>query len=260
MQVRCPKCEQPIKLSDVNYSKNSALCKACGEKFCFSEAFARCAEAPCPRCGRLIGPDDINVHTDTALCKTCGDSFIFSDALAAQEAKDLVDNPPEGVWFEKTFDGFVAGASTRSRGAIWLVISLMLVTGFASLTVLASLKAKGTLNLGLTVAGVSFLAVAGVFWVSAVMMICGKVTVEVDGNRGKVFVGVGPLGWRKHFDWSGISGVRQQRAKWSGTGLYGFQIVLEGKKLIAFGSMLEGNRRLFVLGVLLRMLAGRKSM
>ena len=103
------------------------------------------------------------------------------------------------------------------------------------------------------------LAVSLLFWATAAMMLGGKVVVKVEGNSGRIFVGVGPLGWKRNFNWSEVSGFRQQDAKWHGPGCSGMQIVAEEKRESAFGSMLDGRRRLFLLGMLRQMLAKRNS-
>ena len=51
-----------------------------------------------------------------------------------------------------------------------------------------------------------------VFWTIALMAVCGKVVVTVNGNEGTVFVGIGPLGWTRSFDWSAVTVIRQEGA------------------------------------------------
>ena len=85
------------------------------------------------------------------------------------------------------------------------------------------------------------------------MSVCGKVLVRVQGNDGVVFTGVGPIGWRRRFEWNGVSAVRTTEHTGS-RGATSNQITLEGKRRLDFGSGIKTDRLDFMLVALRQML------
>lgn len=87
------------------------------------------------------------------------------------------------------------------------------------------------------------------------MTVAGKVELSQREDRLSVFLGVGSLGWSRNFPWSDFTSVREDsrrsRYNWNGQGQI---IVMEGKRRVAFGSMLSEEKRYFVLSALRKML------
>ena len=76
------------------------------------------------------------------------------------------------------------------------------------------------------------------------MAMFGKIEVFI-GEISSVFVGIGPVGWTRRFDWLEVQTIREDEAA----------IVLEGKTCLEFNSGILGmelneERRYFVLNVL----------
>ena len=81
------------------------------------------------------------------------------------------------------------------------------------------------------------------------------VVVEIDGNEGKVFSGIGPLGLSKRFNWPDITEVLEEGKPAQNPRQY--RIIFEGIRRIAFGSKLSYHRRRYILQALRKMLGKR---
>ena len=213
----------------------------------------------CPKCRRSIDADDVNVATDVAVCRECNEVFVLSllrDGGASEPLVDL-DAPPSGTWCRATLEGFEVGASTRHPIALFLVPLMIFVSG-GSLGMYGSQIASGEFDLFMSLFGIPLLLISVIFWTFALMAVCGKVRVTVDGNRGEVFTGLGSVGRRRRFAWSEVATVKERPLDSHYPGSSGWAICLEGKRRIRFGTGLRKDRRYFLLLVLRKKLAERR--
>jgi len=209
----------------------------------------------CPSCGSKIAMDDINVSTDIALCRNCGRNFSYSELVAgtATAGADL-NAPPSGAWFQELPGGFRVGATTRSWMALFLVPFTCVWSGISMSGIYGTQIRSGHFDPGSSLFGLPFLI--GTFFLvgMCVMNVAGRVELALNGDNLSVFIGVGPVGWKRTYLWSEFSSVREG----FGSNTYNWNrqpgIVLEGKRRLAFGSMLSEQRRYFVLSVLRKML------
>ncbi len=255
--MQCPKCGNVIRPQDTDPGSDTARCSKCGVRLPFRKTFIETTELHCLKCGKTILPENVNLQTYLAHCRGCGEAFPLLDIIEAEEVKNFLENPPDGTLFERTPGGFRVSASTKSPGAAGLVLFLILFSGGALITPVLFLMHGNEFHPFIILIPAFLLAVSGIFWALALMMLGGKVMAEVDGDAGRLFVGVGSFGRRKSFKWSDISGFRQQDAKWHGPGCSGMMIAAEGNRKLEFGRMLDGRRRLYLLGVLRKMLDER---
>ncbi|MDA0240964.1 MAG: hypothetical protein O3A84_13195, partial [Proteobacteria bacterium] len=89
----------------------------------------RYSNLDCPNCRASILEDDVNIAADIAKCQDCGNIFKVSeqvhnagqrrDSRRRHSVQELI--MPSGVKFEKSYDGFVLSASTRSLLALFLI-------------------------------------------------------------------------------------------------------------------------------------------
>ncbi len=114
----------------------------------------------------------------------------------------------------------------------------------------------GKFNLGMSLFGIPFVLGTLFLGSMAVMSACGKVTLQVIGNEGTVFTGVGPIGWRRRFQWNEVTGIRRT-IRYGNRGSSSEQITLEGTKKINFGSGINAERLEFILSAL-RQLQGKR--
>jgi len=138
------------------------------------------------------------------------------------------------------------------------VVFLSAVSAIALLSTFAPLL-DSTFTIAFTIVGIIVFVIAGLFWFFAVLGTWGKVVVEVRDKRGRVFVGIGALGRTKHFDWTGVSAIRQEESRRQYPGAQDHHLVIQVGKPVVFGSMLNAMRRFFMLGVLRKMLAERDA-
>jgi hypothetical protein len=214
-----------------------------------------------------------------AFCRPCNLSYKLSELTHRDELDPYLEtnNPPPGAWFSETGMGIVTGATHRSLGsAFGLLLVSLFWNGIVSIFVLVAIS--GTLHqmnisiphwfpapnmnnepmslgmvLFLWIFLTPFIAI-GLGMLSAFLScLGGRTDVLVEGDRGVVFVGIGPLGFRRRFDASSVKEVRIDTQQWSNNnGQRKEMIVLEtreGKK-IKFATMLTEERRKFVAGAL----------
>jgi hypothetical protein len=195
-----------------------------------------------------------------AYCPRCGEAFSLSALVAGEEA-DTVDleSPPAGAWFQREMSGFVVGATTRSPAAFFLVPFMCFWSGFSLGGIYGSQIINGQLNPFLCLFGIPFVLGTLVFGSLAVMTVCGKIVVSVDRDEGKLFMGVGSIGWTRRFAWSSVKRVEEQPLGYRYSGQNGPALALVGDTRLKFGSMLRDARRYFMLQALRRMLAERPA-
>ena len=86
-----------------------------------------------------------------------------------------------------------------------------------------------------------------------IMCLCGKVVVAVDGDEGRVFAGVGSVGWTRRFVWGCVTAVEETAVDYNGQS----RISLISQTRLTFGTLLTDCRRHFVLQGLRKLLATR---
>jgi hypothetical protein len=115
---------------------------------------------------------------------------------------------------------------------------------------------KGHFNLFSSLFGIPFF-LGSCFLVSlCAMMVFGKVTLAVHGDRLAIFTGVGPLGITRTANLSDFKNAREDFGSGMNTNRQSRVIRLEGNRALAFGSMLSTERRYFLLGAIRTALSG----
>ena len=213
----------------------------------------RTMKVTCPKCRRIVALEDVNISTDLALCRSCGETFAFSELIEEQRDETInLDRPPGGAWFRRDMRGFEIGSTTRSAAAFFLVPFMCVWSGFSLGGIYGGQITKGHFNLTMSLFGIPFILGTLLFGSIAVMTVCGKVCVRVHGNSGVVFTGVGPIGWRRQFEWDGVTSIRITE-RVGNRGSRSDQITIEGRKRFDFGSGVNAERLDFMVGALRRM-------
>ena len=215
----------------------------------------------CPNCGREIPTEDVNVEKDIALCRSCNQTFSFAE-LAREGSGPAVDlmRPPKGVWFRQNMRGFELGATTRSGAAFFLVPFMCAWSGLSLGGIYGSQIHSGKFNLASSLFGLPFL-IGTIFLVAFTLMtICGKMVISVQGDQGRLFTGLGPLGRTRLFKWSNIKSATEE------TGFYRngqprLAIILQGddNTRLKFASGINEERRYFMLNALRSLLRKREG-
>jgi hypothetical protein len=215
-------------------------------------------KANCPKCHALIPATQMNVATDVAACPACGEVFVLSTIVATQDVSSEFDinDPPPGAWFSDDLSGWRIGASTRSPAAFFLVPFMCVWSGFTLGGFYGTQIVKGEFDLGMSLFGIPFVLGTLLFGGLAVMTVFGRVDVIVTDTVGRLFTGIGPLGWTRRFDWSEVTRI-EEVVLYQYSGSNGQVISLVGKTRLKFGGMMSEVRRHFVLQGL-RVLRHRK--
>ncbi len=227
----------------------------------------------CPDCSNPIDPADVNVAEGVAYCRAC---YALSrlGAMVESDAEPLLPDadpslPPPGCALESDGVRSTFRSSARSLGTFvaagFFAVFWNTITGVFVLVALGSTlqHALGSIPawfpspfsgsspamplgmtiflwffltpfilIGLTMAGAALVAVAG------------RIEVRVHNERGSVFLGVGPLGWRTRFDALTVRSVTLGRTTWKENNRTKPVIVLKtDAKTLRFGSGLTEPRR-----------------
>jgi hypothetical protein len=205
----------------------------------------------CPNCWSDITGDSINVEKDIAVCHGCNEVFKVSDNLNDRPPENFnINNSPKGVSFRHVGNGFLIEASTRSPVAFFLVPFMLVWSGGSLGGIYGSQIANGSFDLLESLFGIPFLFGSIIFWIATLMAIWGKVTVTVKNDSGMVFAGVGSIGWRRKFNWSEITAIREATIETKNSNSRVAGILLEGKSRLRFASNLDQKKRSYFMQAL----------
>lgn len=197
------------------------------------------SQTRCPRCNGRIRTRDINVQEGVAVCRGC-EAVTRLRELAEDADVSSADpaSPPRGCRFSSDGVRTVVHASARSLGgALGLLFAAVFWNGIVSVFVLLAIAGtlhhalgsvpewfpappmdSGVMPLGITiflwVFLTPFIAIGALLAGTTLLAAGGRVEVRVDGERGSVFLGVGPLGWRRRFDVREVKSVTLGETTW----------------------------------------------
>jgi hypothetical protein len=236
----------------------------------------------CPECRKTIPVEDINVVKDVAYCRSCNLGHELSElvqATADPKPANLA-HPPPGTWYRAELSGgIVIGASHRSWGAALGLLGISLFwNGIVSVFVLFAIsgtlhqlgwavpewfpapKMNGhTMGLGevifLWLFLTPFIAIGSVLIVSFISTVCGRTEVYIQHGLGRVFVGIGRLGWTRRFDPAKVANVELAPRSWRNTDAdpqsqLEVRLEMQEGKVIKCGSLLNEERQRFLLSAL----------
>lgn len=158
-----------------------------------------------------------------------------------------INDPPKGAWFYDDFCGWRIGASTRSPAAFFLIPFMCGWSGFSLGIIYGTQIAKGEFDFVISLFGIPFILGTLLLGGIAVMTVCGRIDVIVEDTSGRLFIGVGPFGWTRRFDWSEITWIEEDVLGYYYSGSHGQVISLVGNTRLKFGSMMSEKRRYFLL-------------
>jgi hypothetical protein len=209
-------------------------------------------EVACPRCSRRIAAEDVNVGKDLALCRACDQAFPLSEIVESAGTLEEVDtdNPPRGAWYSFDGDSIRIGSTTRHPIALFLVPFTCLWSGGSLGGIYGTQIVHHRFNPVFSLFGIPFLLGSVVLGAVTLLALFGKVEVRLNPAESEVFTGIGPLGKRRRFRSAEVRQVKEEMTA-SGRSTQKL-IVMEGEDMrsIRFGSMMNDERRRFVLGAL----------
>ncbi|MGV3606490.1 MAG: hypothetical protein ACO1RA_08775 [Planctomycetaceae bacterium] len=216
----------------------------------------------CPECDNPIPMANINVEKDVAICPRCEEAYSISDLVdEGQGLEDFnITESPLGTWYQDSGIEWEIGASTRSWSALFLVPFTCVWAGGSLTGIFGAMINAGKVDPFGMLFAVPFVIGSIVLIVISCMTVAGKVVVTVSGNEGSIFTGIGPIGWRRKFDWSEVKLVEENNAEFLGMqNQNGVVVSLIGKKRRDLGSMLTTERREYVAQALRKKLSERAS-
>ena len=127
---------------------------------------------------------------------------------------------------------------TRSFGTGLFCLGVSLIPGWLAGYFLLSFLRSGSVQF--LVATLMPGAMLFFFGRVALQRLLGKIVVSCDGNQGTIFTGIGIIGQRQAFDWSGMERIEDEvLVPANGRG----EIVLNGVTKIRFGHLLRPEQR-----------------
>lgn len=233
--------------------------------------------ALCPDCHAELDAADVNVMEGVAVCRECEKLIRLSHLLKAEDqrklARELAGEAPTGTWTRDDGRAVVVGASMRSLPTACGLLFFCLfwngiVSVFVAVVLASTLKHLGVtlpawfpapnmngspMSVGMTIFMWVFLTpfiLVGLGMFAAFLSaLGGRVEVSIDRDAGKVFEGIGLLGWTRRFDVHRVRDVRLEDKHWTdsdGDRRNKANITIEADKTINFGSGLSVERRRFI--------------
>ena len=204
----------------------------------------------CPKCNQALLMENINIQTDMAKCQSCSSIFKISENIDAIDTKFNIDEPPNGTWCIKNYDNTIIGATTRSVIAFFLVPFMLVWSGGSLGGIYGTQILSGEFNLFTSLFGIPFVLGSILFWGIALMAIFGKVELNLDKSGGKIFTGIGVVGFTKNFIWKDITSITEKNTSNEYRKGVTMEIILEGKSRLSFGGGLNDERRYYLLKAL----------
>lgn len=163
-------------------------------------------ELHCPDCGLPIPAADIAPAAGLVVCRSCDQSYPLEASKVAvpisEREHPLPVAPPAGVQAEEGMGGFTLTLSTRSAAAFFLVPFMLVWSGGSLGGIYGSQIYKGVFDLTLSLFGIPFLLGTLVFGSLALMALCGKHRLEVQGDTLHHRRGFLGLYWTTRRRWS----------------------------------------------------------
>lgn len=238
----------------------------------------------------MIPAEDVNVKADTAFCRPCGSLHRLSVLLGEPPPRVGEDDELAGVVFDRPPRGCVSEDDGRRQsvrvhrgGGLGMVAGLAFMcifwNGITSVFVLICLASSlghagvavpawfpspemndAPMSLGMTLFLWVFLTpfiLIGLTLLGTVLVAAvGRVAVAFTADDGSVFIGVGPIGWRRRFDPRKVTAVKIGESRWQSNDQHQPVVVMQlkdGRKL-RLGSMLSEDRRAWLAMELRRVL------
>ena len=132
---------------------------------------------------------------------------------------------------------------------VWSGFSLGGIYGFQLVS--------GEFSLLLSLFGIPFFLATIFLGVLVIMAICGKIVITVEREDGRVFTGVGPIGWTRNFNWRSITAIEETVTRDKSSEGNRFHIALIGQQRLKFGSTLSDEKRYYIVQALRQLLPSR---
>lgn len=214
----------------------------------------------CPQCRLEIPPADFNVATDRAFCRQCNTEHRYGELAAViRPSVDFdANSPPKHIHIFD--DGFQQTIVYRRISPIlFFFIPFTALWGGGSMygIYLRHLLKGEPVPADQILFGLPFLFGTVVLLTAILYMMFGKTTIQLQGPESWVFLGVGPIGWRRNFD---VDAIEQIRLVDTGTKINeqsapAIELQFRERGALRFGTMLTPDSKSFIAQYLAQRLA-----
>jgi hypothetical protein len=217
-------------------------------------------DATCPGCGSSISLDDINVAKDIALCRACGKVWSFAEMAGTSELSGVdLQNPPRGVRVTTAYDGGTKIIYRRiSPSLLFLIPFTAAWGGFSMWGIYGSQIRNGHFQLFESLFGLPFLIGTIVLCSIILFGLFGRWEINVRRGEGTCFVGAGPIGWNRRFNFSSSARVSLEMSNFRSNNQPQEAITIQqdGQKIISFGSTISSREaKVFITAAMSRAMA-----
>ncbi len=169
-----------------------------------------------------------------------------------------MENEPGGVWFELTAGGFRLRALCRSFTDTVMRVGLAAVVSSLPFVLWWDLILGVWSDEGVSFWVTSFFLVVWACAIAyadiiALTSLFGEVRITKENDQGKIFTGIGKLGWTHGFRWSdfnGLSIATSRSGSQRSSGVTRYIMLNAPSKGYKFGWLLPEDRQLFIIRML----------
>lgn len=207
-----------------------------------------------------------------ALCRGCGVLLSLAEVMEQQALEAVLTSPPWGCRIDDSAGVFEVRVAVHSVGrAAGAIIASVFWNGITGVFVMIAIGATwqnliGALpswfpapaNLNMPLGGVLFLWLFLTPFISigllliwtALLSMMGTLVVTINGQEGRVFTGVGWVGWTRRFDASAVRSVKLGETSYQENGRTKSVIVIDANRKVKFGTVMEDEQRRWTIAVL----------
>lgn len=209
----------------------------------------------CPLCHAPIAMDDVNVATDIALCRSCGRTTSFSVLINAPEiSQETLANPPRTIKVHHDYPGVTTIVYRKLSPALYFLIPFTAIWSGGSMWGIYGNQIKqGHFDMGSSMFGLPFLIGTIVLLSIIAFLLFGNWTISLQQGEGTVFVGVGPLGWKRQFtyDRTTLVSMRMTDVRVNEVPQKGI-LIQNGSTDFVFGSMIAEDAKQYIAAAIIK--------
>lgn len=198
-------------------------------------------EVTCNTCNQRIGSENINAAKDTAFCRSCESLTSLSLLLESKPSNSFdVHSPVSGTSVDDRGYRWAVSGLHRSWTTLFLIPFTLVWAGGSLSGIYGEQLVAGEFDIERSLFGVPFLIGSVVLITVCLMSLFGRTLVSVENGKALIFIGIGPVGWYRRFDWRSIDRVVEETS-----GPYR-HISLEGEKRLNLGWGLSEERQYYI--------------
>jgi len=170
-------------------------------------------EVQCNKCKRVISNENINISKDTAHCDSCGELISLSSLINnAIDSKFNIEDPVKGTNYSEKIGTWKIEASHRTLYALFIVPFTCVWAGGSLTGIYGTQLMSGNFKLVESLFGIPFLLGSIILISISLLSLFGRTIISDENGKALIFIGVGPIGWYRRFEWSSISNVIEKQS------------------------------------------------